>query len=99
MKSHIDSMNSEVIRVCKVQSDSRFSICELHKNKSGNYFIAVLDDPEGLFVDFEIGATKNIEEDDVIQSFDKECFNRFTCYGEFTTEFLRTEHGEEIKFL
>ena len=91
-------MKSEVIRVCQVQSDSRFSICELHKNELNELFVKVIDDPEDLFVDFEM-ETNIIDVKGAIQSFDRECLNRFTCYGEFTTEFLRTEHGEEIRFL
>lgn len=91
-------MKSKIQRVCEVNHGSYFSICELHHDELNNYFVNVKLDPENLFVDFNIENTKKMEKERVIKNFEEECLNRFTCYGEFTVDYIKEENQEVIRF-
>lgn len=95
-------MRSKIVRICEVkcfvQSTCHISTCELQQDEFENYSIKVISDPNGIFEDFEIDIEKSNNLGESIFYFEKECLNRFTCFGEFSLEFIKAEHGDEIKF-
>lgn len=95
-------MHDKKIHTCEVishiQSTQDKSICELYSNQNKGYFVKVISDSSSLFEEFEFQAEKTINQLDVINQFEKECLNRFTCFGEFSLEFIKAEHGDEIVF-
>lgn len=95
-------MTNKKIRTCEVishiQSTQYRSICELYSNQNKGYSVKVISDSISLFEEFTFQAEKTKNQLDVINQFEKECLNRFTCFGEFSLEFIKAEHGEEIIF-
>jgi hypothetical protein len=93
-------MNEDyIIRTCRIEkslmSTKGISEIVLYFNEFKDYKVAVISDDNGLFEDFDFDS--KIEKDIVIEFFEEECMNRFTCFNEFTLDEIQ-EQGERIEF-
>ncbi len=92
-------MNEDyIIRTCRIEkslmSTKGISEIVLYFNEFKDYKVAVISDDNGLFEDFDFDS--KIEKDIVIEFFEEECMNRFTCFNEFTLDEIQ-EQGERIE--
>ena len=69
----------------------------LYFNEFKDYKVSVILDDNELFEDFDFDFDSKIEKDIVIEFFEEECMNRFTCFNEFTLDEIQ-EQGERIEF-
>lgn len=91
-------MPDKIYRRCEIKKYGEpYSSCNL-EYINNNYVVVVLEDREDIFVDFNIEIDHNKPSEIAIQHFESECLNRFTCHGDFSTEHIKENSGEEISF-
>jgi len=90
-----------IIRTCRIEksvmSTKGISEIVLYFNEFKDYKVSVILDDNELFEDFDFDFDSKIEKDIVIEFFEEECMNRFTCFNEFTLDEIQ-EQGERIEF-
>ncbi len=93
--------DGHIIRTCRIEKSvmSTNSISEivLYFNEIKDYKVEVISDDEGHFEDFDFYFDSKFEKNKVIEFFEEECMNRFTCFNEFTLDEIQ-EQSERIEF-
>ena len=91
-------MKTKTHRTCEITKDGYiYASCQLQylKNK---YLVIVTEDPEDLFVSFDLKINNDELLDNLIKYFEFACLNRFTCNRQFSLEEVKENSGEEILF-
>jgi len=91
-------MTDKIYRRCEIKKFGEpYCSCSLeYANK--NYAVVVLEDSEDIFIDFNLEVDNTTSPEIAIELFESECLNRFTCYGEFSLDYIKEDSGEEISF-